>query len=63
MSHLIVVDASGHPDYDDWVLDEARREAAREDLRLGKYLGREDSLPSPRPAGLCCHVFAATRER
>jgi hypothetical protein len=57
---LIVVSAVEHPERDDWVMQQAEAEAARSGVELGGYLGREDWLPEPRPADLCCHVFAAT---
>ncbi len=57
---MIVVSATEHPELDHWVFDEARAEAARSNLLLGEYLGREDVLPLPVPPDVCCHVFAAT---
>lgn len=56
---FVVVAATDHPDVDDWVLEQARAEAARSGVRLVAYLGREDTLPEPRPPDLCCHVFTA----
>jgi hypothetical protein len=57
---MIVVAATEHPELDNWVFDEARAEAARSDLLLGEYLGREDVLPQA-PPDACLHVFAAAR--
>lgn len=56
---LIVVAADEHPELDEWVESTARDEAARSGVTLGRYLGREDALPWPHPADICCHVFAA----
>jgi hypothetical protein len=58
---LVVVAADEHPEVDDWVLEQARSEAARCGIRIWQYLGREDVLPAPQPADMCCHVFSTTR--
>lgn len=56
---LIVVSAHDHPECDNWVVEQARAEAARSGVRLGEYQGREDILPVPVPSDTCCHVFTA----
>jgi hypothetical protein len=58
---FIGVTAVEHPDVDEWVMEQARAEAGRIGVQLVEYLGREDSLPEPRPADLHCHVFSAAR--
>jgi hypothetical protein len=59
---LVVVAADEHPDLDDWVWQQAHAEAARNSRRIDTYQGREDTLPPPVPADMCCHVFTTTRE-
>ena len=57
----VVVNATEHPNLDDWVTEQAQAEADRSGLRLGDYLGREGALGEHRPPDLCCHVFAASK--
>ena len=57
---LIAVSAVEHPQRDAWVDEHAAIAAAESGVTLGEYLGREDVLGPRRPAGLCCHLFAAT---
>jgi hypothetical protein len=56
---VIVVTAVDHPELDDWVRQQAAREAAASGWTVGKYLGREDILGRRRPPDACCHVFEA----
>jgi hypothetical protein len=58
---VIVVAADEHPDLDDWVTDQATAEAVHLGVQLGRYQGREDTLPGDRPDNLCCHVFTTIR--
>ncbi|MEU7771244.1 hypothetical protein AB0C44_07950 [Micromonospora taraxaci] len=55
----IAVAAHHHPELDDWVIEQARAEAARSGAILGDYLGREDALGVPLPPEYCCHIFGA----
>ncbi|MBM0274124.1 hypothetical protein [Micromonospora tarensis] len=59
--HVVLVNATDHPDPDEWVIEHAQDEADRAGLTLGEYLGREDTLGAYQTLGMCCHVFAASK--
>lgn len=52
----IAVSASTHPDYDDWVIQQAEHEATSSGLILGRYMGLVDERDT---TGYYYHLFYA----